>query len=144
MFIAVVWWLASEAYDLGKSNSHTLVNYNQRLNELEISSNTGMLADQYDKFRYDTRVEMKEMEAKSVARIYSVKITICKKDDTKNEITKRYIQMDNLLAINPSVERTATTIDTWLDYHSNVEIPDKELQSNEDSYACDLKVLSVR
>jgi hypothetical protein len=50
--------------------------------------------------------------------------------------------MKNVVGINPSVERTATTVDTWLWYGSSVEIP--TIMDDEDEYACGLEVISVR
>jgi hypothetical protein len=55
-------------------------------------------------------------------------------------MVKRKVVMNDIVAINPSVERTATVIDTWFVYGWSIEIP----TITEKEYACDLKVLSIK
>jgi hypothetical protein len=52
------------------------------------------------------------MELKKNGRIYNLEITICKLNEEKNDMVKRKVVMNDIVAINPSVERTATVIDT--------------------------------
>ena len=82
------------------------------------------------------------IELSKYAKIYDLEITICKIDKEHDEINKRTITMKNVVGINPSVARTATVVDTGLWYGSSVEIP--TITDDEEEYACDLKVLSVR
>jgi len=82
------------------------------------------------------------IELSKYAKIYDLDITICKMDTEADEIKKRHVTMKNVVGINPSVERTATTVDTWLWYGSSVEIP--TIMDDEDEYACGLEVISVK
>jgi hypothetical protein len=50
--------------------------------------------------------------------------------------------MKNVVGINPSVERTAIVVETWLWYGSSVEIP--TIMDDEEEYACGLEVISVK
>ncbi len=93
--------------------------------------------------RFTTTLD--KIELSRYAKIYDLEITICKMEhyqDHISDIKKRTVIMKNVVGINPLVERTATTVDTGLWYGSSVEIP--TIMDDEDEYACDLKVLSVR
>jgi hypothetical protein len=62
--------------------------------------------------RESIRTELDNIELSKYAKIYDLNITICKMDEIANVIAKRTVRMKNVVGINPSVERTATTVDT--------------------------------
>lgn len=107
------------------------------------------LIKRQDSLESDVRIRVNQVtttldniELSKHAKIYDLEITICKMDKDNNEIDKRTVTMKNVVGINPSIERTATVVDTGLWYDSSVEIP--TITDDEEEYACDLKVLSVR
>lgn len=123
-------------------HSEILTNHNQRLNSLEAQSGSIDLDANNEMLRDGFQYKLDQMEKSAVAKIYTIEITICKMNAVRNELQKRTVIMKNLLAFNPSVTNTAIVVDTGLSYGSNVEIP--TIMDDEEEYACDLKVLSVR
>lgn len=104
--------------------------------EDEVNSLSGKMLEIREHIDY----VQQEVSRKSNARIYSLEITICLLDEEADEIYKRKVRMDNIIALNPSV--SALYVDTWLGYGEEIEIPtiyDKERQ-----YACWIKILSIR
>lgn len=100
------------------------------------------MEDNDSEMRKYLRTELDNIEYSKYAKIYDLSITICKIDKDAEQIKKRHVTMKNVVGINPSVERTATTVYTWLWYGSSVEIP--TIMDDEDEYACGLEVISVR
>lgn len=139
-----VWWYNRED-SLTLHHSSTLIDHNQRLIAIEYHSwDTDKLDKRIDLVRDELRKEISSLEQTKVAKIYNLEITICRTDKIDNVIEKRKIRMDNVVAINPSVEHTATLIDTWLGDGRTIQIPDYQLMMDTDTYACDLKILSVK
>jgi len=102
------------------------------------SKENGIAIDRVNKDVYD---KIHEIQVAKSAKIYNLDVTICKENLITNSIDKRIVRMDNIVAINPSVQRTATIVDTWIDYNG-VEIPG--IMNDERSYACDLHIISVK
>ena len=110
-----------------------------------IENATGSISDEIATLRAETiwvRNTLDNVETAKAAKIYDLEITICKIDKENNEIDKLTVIMKNMIAINPSVERTALVVDTGLWYGSSVEIP--TIMDDEEEYACWLNILSVR
>jgi len=136
------------------------------LNTLDISrikKDTDTLEHRISSVRYDSIIEINDLKkelkkedsiirntvyeqvneiklAKS-AKIYTLKITICKENKNTNEIEKRYVMMSNVVWINPSVDRTAIYVDVGINYDG---VPIPTILDDETSYACWLKILSIR
>lgn len=117
-------------------HSETLINHDQRL--IEIESHSGDLDNLESKLGL-LQDRVSEMKLESSARLYNLEITICLLDKENDEIHKRKVTMNNILAINPSVDRTAVVVDVgiWM-----VEIP--TIMDSAEEYACGLKILSVK
>jgi hypothetical protein len=101
--------------------------------------------DKYKILRENVRTELDNLELSKYAKIYDLDITICKAEhyqDHISDIKKRTVRMKNVVGINPSVERTAIVVETWLWYGSSVEIP--TIMDDEEEYACGLEVISVK
>lgn len=121
-------------------HSETLIDHNQRL--LEIESHSGDLVKKTDNLESKLSLvqdRVSDMKLKSQSRLYNLEITICLLDKENDEIHKRKVTMNNILAINPSVDRTAVVVDVGI---GTVEIP--TIMDSAEEYACGLKVLSVR
>lgn len=128
-------------------HSEILTDYNQRLIKLEEHSDVieQSVDDKYKILRESVKTELDNLELSKYAKIYDLDITICKAEhyqDHISDIKKRTVRMKNVVGINPSVERTAIVIETWLWYGSSVEIP--TIMDDPDEYACGLEVISVR
>lgn len=142
LFIVTFW---EQDTKLTIRHSEVLINHDQRLIAIEYHSwDTAKLDKRIDLVRDELRKEISSLEQTKVAKIYNLEITICRTDKIDNVIEKRKIRMDNVVAINPSVEHTATLIDTWLGDGRTIQIPDYQLMMDTDTYACDLKILSVK
>lgn len=92
-------------------HSETLINHDQRL--IEIESHSGDLDNLESKLGL-LQDRVSEMKLESSARLYNLEITICLLDKENDEIHKRKVTMNNILAINPSVDRTAVVVDVGI------------------------------
>ena len=113
-----------------------------------IENSTGSISDEIATLRAETlwvRNTLDNIETVKAAKIYDLEITICKMvhyTDILVDVEKRKVHMKDVVGINPSVERTATVVDTGLWYGSSVEIP--TIMDDEEEYACGLSIISVR
>ena len=136
--------LVSPDTKLIRNHSDTLIDHDQRLLSLEAWSwDTDEINDSIDSLRKELHDSIKDVEKNSNAKIYNIEVTVCLFDEEANEVHKRKVIMNDIIAINPSVERTATVVDTGLWYGlAQVEIP--TISDSEDEYACWLKILSIK
>lgn len=98
--------------------------------------------DRIDYLRKDLHDSLEDLEKRKASRLYNLEITICLFDEKADEVHKRKVVMNNVIALNPSVERTATIVDTGLGFGRSVEIP--TIMESEEEYACWLKILSIK
>ncbi len=144
LVIFLNWNLYSWKIDrLEKENNRQWDYYRDIMKTIE--SATGSIDDEIATLRAETlwvRNTLDNVETAKAARIYDLDITICRIDSEAEEIRKRKVHMKGVVGINPSVERTATTVDTGLWHSSSVEIP--TIMEDEEEYACWLTIISVR
>lgn len=140
-YIWMLLYIANKDTNLTMLHSDTLIKHDQSIKEIESKLDwLKNINERVDFIRDETYKSLDEIELKKNGRIYNLEITICKLNEEKNEIIKRKVVMNDVVAINPSVERTATVVDAWFAYGSSIEIP----TITEKEYACDLKVLSIK
>lgn len=72
--------------------------------------------DRIDYLRKDLHDSIQNIRSESASHIYDLEITICRLDKEHDEIHKRKVIMNNIIAINPTVERTAVMVETGLQY----------------------------
>jgi len=142
--IAVVIYMWSDQHDsLTLHHSETLIDHDQRLIKIESQSwELKVLNDRIDYLRQDLHQSIEDLENSKASRLYNLEITICLFDEKANEVRKRKVVMNNIIALNPSVERTATVVYTGLGLGRSVEIP--TIMDSAEEYACWLKILSVK
>lgn len=142
--IAVVIYMWSDQHDnLTLHHSETLIDHDQRLINIESQSwELKVLNDRIDYLRQDLHQSIEDLENSKASRLYNLEITICLFDEKANEVRKRKVVMNNIIALNPSVERTATVVYTGLGLGRSVEIP--TIMDSAEEYACDLKILSIK
>jgi len=140
-------WITYTVYpkdtNLTMHHSETLIDHDQRLIKIESQSwELKILNDRIDYLRKDLHESLEDLENRKASRLYNLEVTVCLFDEKANEVRKRKIVMNNIIALNPSVERTATVVDTWLGFWRSVEIPG--ILDSQEEYACDLKILSIK
>lgn len=142
LYVWMLLYISNKDTNLTMLHSDTLIKHDQSIKEIESKLDwLKNINERVDFIRDETYKSLEEMELKKNGRIYNLEITICKLNEEKNEMVKRKVVMNDIVAINPSVERTATVVDVWFTYYeSSIEIP----TITEEEYACELKVLSIK
>jgi len=135
----------SNIYDLLAWYTSDHVTRDIEKNLASLSGEVSDTNDRIDHLRNDMHQALDNIRTTQHAKIYNLEITICRTDKIDNVIEKRKIQMNNIVAINPSLSIPSSSyLDTWLGYGNEIEIPDHGLMNDADTYTCWLKILSIK
>jgi len=80
---------------------------------------------------------------KTASRVYDIEITMCLSNTETDTIEKKFIRMNNIIAVNPNINWSALYVNTWLSYWDQVLIP-WWFENDDGWYSCNIKIISIR